>query len=228
MQLTTKSLAKGLALALAPLVVTGLGWFLGGGRAASFAEQPARLAFLAVSMVGFFLAPFAAAKVENLMCKGHSHDRGQDRMVLMATSVSALLAVACPWSDAAGWGVLPGGALLRWVGLVLYTVGFALMVLAPMYLGKQFSIHVTLQEDHELITSGPFAVLRHPRYAGCVYWGFGLPMIFASLPGLLLAVVYAALFLWRIHDEERLLDEHFQQKWRAYAARTRRLVPFIY
>jgi len=223
-----KNLLRGLVFSLVLPGVTALGWWLGGGSPASLGNNPARVAYLLLSMAAFFSAPFVAARVKNLSSKGTDHDKGQDKFILIATVTSGVLMLVSPLTDAAGVAVLPGGAVLRWAGFALYAVGFLLMIFAPMYLGKQFSIHVTLQEGHELITTGPFAVLRHPRYAGCVYWGLGLPLVFASLPGLVLGIIYGALFLWRIHDEERLLDEHFQDQWRAYAARTRRLVPFIY
>lgn len=149
-------------------------------------------------------------------------------MILLATLTAVVLTLGSPWSDAAGYGYLPGGAFLRWAGMAIYAVGFWLMIWAPVYLGKQFSVHVTIQEDHELVTSGPFAVMRHPRYAGCVYWAIGMALVFASTPGLLVALVYTGLFIWRIKDEERLLAAHFQQQWNAYAHRTKRLLPFIY
>lgn len=228
MKKTLKNLLRGLALALVPLVMTAVAWWLGGGDLVALDDSPARVAYLVLSIAAFFSAPFVAAKMKNLSSKGTQHDKGQDRFILIASITSGVLILVSPLSDGAGVAVLPGGEALRWVGFALYTVGFALMVFAPMYLGKQFSAYVTLQEGHELITTGPFAVLRHPRYAGCVYWGLGLPLVFASLPGLVVGVIYGALFLWRIHDEERLLDEHFQDEWRTYAGRTKRLVPYIY
>lgn len=228
MHKTLRNLLRGLAAALIPLVTTGLGWCLGGGDLAALDASPARLAYLLLSMAAFFSAPFVAAHMKNLSSKGTQHDKGQDKFILITSVTSGVLMLLSPLTDGAGVAVLPGGEALRWFGLGVYTAGFVLMISAPMYLGKQFSAYVTLQEDHELITTGPFAVLRHPRYAGCVYWGLGLPLVFASLPGLVVGVIYGALFLWRIHDEERLLNQHFQEQWRSYARRTKRLVPYIY
>lgn len=228
MKQTVKNLLRGLAAALIPLVITALGWWLGGGDLAALDESPARVAYLLLSMAAFFSAPLVAARVKNLASKGTQHDQGQDKFILITSITSGVLMLLSPLTDGAGVAALPGGAVLRWVGFALYAVGFLLMIFAPLYLGRQFSAYVTLQEDHELVTTGPFAVLRHPRYAGCVYWGLGLPLVFASLPGLVVGIIYGALFLWRIHDEERLLDEHFQQEWRTYAGRTKRLVPYIY
>ena len=228
MTMTLKKLFTALALCLIPLVTTGLGWLLGGGDLSTFIEKPVRSCLVLFSMAGFFIGPFVTGRIQNRVSKGQRHDRGQDRMILLATLTGVVLSLVGPWSDAAGYGYLPGGAYLRWAGMAIYAVGFWLMVWAPVYLGKQFSVHVTIQEDHELITSGPFAFMRHPRYAGCVYWAIGMALVFASTPGLLVAIVYTGLFIWRINDEERLLAAHFQQQWNAYALRTKRLLPFVY
>lgn len=53
-------------------------------------------------------------------------------------------------------------------------------------------------------------------------------MIFRSAVGLAIVAVIAAVMLWRIHDEEALLREHFREEWEAYRGRTWRLLPSIY
>lgn len=228
MDKTFKNVLRGLAAAAVPVVITAGGWWAGGGALEALDDQGARVAYLLLSIAAFFSAPFAAARVKNLASKGSSHDKRQDKFIIITSAVSGVLMIISPLSDGAGVAVLPGGTILRWFGFGLYALGFLLMVIAPLYLGRQFSAYVTLQEDHQLITTGPFAVLRHPRYAGCVYWGLGLPLVFASLPGLVVGIIYGALFLWRIHDEEQLLERHFQNEWRAYAGRTKRLLPYVY
>lgn len=202
-------------------------WSFGGAPLAEFQAEPARPALLLFTAAMFFAGPLASRRIGDVNSKGGKLVKSQDWMIFVSMGLSLALGLLSPWSDAAGEGVLPGGAALRWVGLVLYVVGSALMLWAPMYLGRYFSTRVTIQEDHRLVTDGPFAVVRHPRYSGCLLWGLGLPLVFLSLPGLTAALLYGLTFAWRIRDEERLLAAHFGEQWTAYAARTKRVVPHV-
>jgi protein-S-isoprenylcysteine O-methyltransferase Ste14 len=95
-------------------------------------------------------------------------------------------------------------------------------------LGRQFSVQVTLQKDHRLVTGGPYQVLRHPRYLGIILFNVGIALIFHSWLALLLVAALALVLLWRIHDEEAFMQQAFGTQWEAYARQSWRLVPFIY
>ncbi|MCM0756507.1 isoprenylcysteine carboxylmethyltransferase family protein [Desulfovibrio aminophilus] len=224
-----KTLITSILLVAFATAVPLVSWSMGGGDLSAFAREPARLLLVFVNAPFFFAAPLAARRIGNVASKGdrQEHMRRQDWMVPLSTALSLALAVLSPWSDAAGVWTLPGGAALRWIGLGIYTIGGVLMVWAPLHLGALFSIRVTIQESHHLVTDGPYTLLRHPRYAGCVYWGLALPLVFLSLPGLIAALLYSLTFVWRIRDEELLLAEHFGDAWRSYARRTKRLIPYV-
>lgn len=216
------------ALAMASAALLLAAWVFGGGSLDGFMNEPVRPIFLACTAIMFFAGPLASRRIGNVNTKGDSHVKQQDYMIFISMGLSLALGLLSPWSDAKGVGVLPGGGLLRWAGLAVYLLGSVLMIWAPVHLGRLFSTRVTLQEGHRLVTDGPFALMRHPRYAGCLYWGVGLPLVFLSVPGLVAALLYGLTFAWRIHDEERLLAEHFGDQWAAYANRTKRLVPYIF
>jgi protein-S-isoprenylcysteine O-methyltransferase Ste14 len=124
--------------------------------------------------------------------------------------------------------VLPLGDVGRYAGLVLFGAGYGVVLWATAVLGRQFSVQVTIQEGHKLVTEGPYGVVRHPRYAGIVMFLAGYGLIFLSWPALVLAAGVGAVLGWRIHDEEVLLREEFGGEWEAYARRTRRIVPWVY
>ena len=112
---------------------------------------------------------------------------------------------------------------------IIFLVGYIFMVWAPLHLGKQFSWLVTVQEEHELITDGPFRYMRHPRYSGIILWIFGVALIFLSIAGLVLAVLMSALMLLRIPKEEKMLHEEFGEKWEEYCKTTaKKLIPCVY
>ena len=120
------------------------------------------------------------------------------------------------------------------VGVALPTlIGFLIIFIAPysapLHLGKQFSWLVTVQEEHELVTDGPFRYMRHPRYSGIIQWVFGVALIFLSIAGLVLAVLMSALMLLRIPKEERMLHHEFGKEWVDYCKKTtKKVIPFVY
>ena len=106
--------------------------------------------------------------------------------------------------------------------------GFVLMHWAQVHLDLQFSVQVTVQEGHQLITDGPYKLIRHPRYLGIILFSSGIALVFRSWATLVLVALILAVLLWRIHDEESLMGEEFGADWEAYCLRTSRLIPWLY
>jgi protein-S-isoprenylcysteine O-methyltransferase Ste14 len=116
----------------------------------------------------------------------------------------------------------------RWAGVVLFSLGIGLVFWSGLALGKLYSADVTLQNDHKLITDGPYKLIRHPRYSGGILLGFGLGFLFNSWAGLLGSLIFFPIILFRIQDEEKLMREAFSEEWQEYCGKTKRLIPFIY
>ncbi|PYL73808.1 MAG: hypothetical protein DMF22_00625 [Verrucomicrobia bacterium] len=80
-----------------------------------------------------------------------------------------------------------------------------------------------------MIDSGPYRHIRHPTYTGALLAFVGLGFCFGNwLSILFLTVPIIAAFLWRIRIEERALTDALGEDYHAYAARTKRLIPFVY
>jgi protein-S-isoprenylcysteine O-methyltransferase Ste14 len=96
-------------------------------------------------------------------------------------------------------------------------------------LGKMWSVSLQLKENHKLVTSGIYRYVRHPMYSA--FWLMALmqalllPNWIAGLSGL---VGFGTLYALRIGPEERMMEAAFGAEWRAYAARTWRIIPFVY
>jgi protein-S-isoprenylcysteine O-methyltransferase Ste14 len=95
-------------------------------------------------------------------------------------------------------------------------------------LGERFSGLVAIQPGHRLATSGVYALIRHPSYAGLLVSTLGWGLAFNSVPGVLIASINIFPVVARIRAEERLLLEHFRNHYARYQARTWRLVPFVW
>jgi len=114
-----------------------------------------------------------------------------------------------------GFCLFLGGLILRW-----YSIG---------YLGRYFTVDVSISAEHRLIDSGPYRFIRHPTYTGALLAFFGLGFCLGNwLSILFLSLPTIGAFLWRIRIEERALVEALGEQYRAYMRRTKRLIPFIY
>ena len=206
-----------------------LGWGL--DDVSGFFSYPARTIMFAVTISVNTLTMLFKDKFNvDLFKKGEKEDPKEKLIgVALPTLIGFLIIFIAPYSDSHNFLVMGGGDILRYFGLIIFLVGYIFMVWAPLHLGKQFSWLVTVQEEHELITDGPFRYMRHPRYSGIILWVFGVALIFLSIAGLVLAVLMSALMLLRIPKEEKLLHGEFGEKWEVFCKRTtKKLIPCVY
>ena len=95
-------------------------------------------------------------------------------------------------------------------------------------LGTNWSGTVTFKQDHDLITSGPYAFVRHPIYTGMLLMLLGTAIINGHAIGFgVLAFVTLSLWL-KAREEEKMMIKHFPDAYPAYKARVRALVPFLF
>jgi protein-S-isoprenylcysteine O-methyltransferase len=129
--------------------------------------------------------------------------------------------------DSLGWATLPAADIE--LGLLLMLVGIALRQWAIAVLGRFFSPRVRVLEEHRVVEAGPYRWVRHPSYTGLILTMAGAGLAGGSWEGLLTMLLLAALALgWRIRVEERFLLEQLGPAYAAYAARTKRLLPFLF
>ena len=116
---------------------------------------------------------------------------------------------------------------VRWIGLALVVGGIGFAIWAARTLGRHFDMEVEVHEGHEVVDSGPFAIVRHPVYLGlaahllgaCLATGNGV-----LTAGTLLGAL-PALYI-RASAEEELLRTRLGAAYDAYARRVPMLIPF--
>jgi len=193
-----------------------------GGLGAFFAHPP--LTALALVLLAMVVAAWFAG---GNMSAGVREDRA-NRWVIPALGILGLLLAVVPaWNDRAGAWTIDGDAT-RWAGVVLFAAGGALRLWPVYVLGDRFSGLVAIQPEHTLVTTGIYAVVRHPSYLGMILTAVGWSLAFRSGLGLLLCIALVPLVIVRIRAEEALLREQFGTAYDAYRARTRRLLPGLY
>ncbi|HJS90180.1 MAG TPA: isoprenylcysteine carboxylmethyltransferase family protein [Steroidobacteraceae bacterium] len=118
------------------------------------------------------------------------------------------------------------GVAGQWVGLALCLAGFGFAIWARMHLGRNWGMPMSLRQGHELVTSGPYAYVRHPIYTGILLAMIGSTLArgLAWLLPLFLGFVY---FLFSARTEEKMMVAQFPEAYPAYRQRTRMLIPFL-
>jgi protein-S-isoprenylcysteine O-methyltransferase Ste14 len=133
-----------------------------------------------------------------------------------------------PFADRYSIGVMTGNQALRWSGLVLAGLGLILIFWSGVALGKMYSAEVTIQKSHQLVTTGLYHYIRHPRYLGVIFVALGLSLLFRSWIGLVVSIPLLVVLLSRIKDEEAVLAEEFGLEWEVYLKQSWRLIPYLY
>lgn len=154
-------------------------------------------------------------------------DRSSQRFLWFVVLASiALSIVAARTMPQFGSQLLAVGYSL---GVLVFVLGLALRWSAIVYLGRFFTADIAIAEDHRVVDSDPYRVVRHPSYTGALpaFLGFGICLgNWLSLGLVTLPIALA--FMRRIHVEEAALNAALGERYAAYARRTNRLVPWVY
>ena len=114
-------------------------------------------------------------------------------------------------------------------GVIIFAVGWGFVVWA-MVENKFFETTARIQKEREqrVVSTGPYAIIRHPGYTGMILYYGCAPFIIGSLYGLIPALLLAVAFIFRTYFEDRMLYEELSG-YKEYAKKVRyRLVPFIW
>jgi protein-S-isoprenylcysteine O-methyltransferase Ste14 len=112
-------------------------------------------------------------------------------------------------------------------GLVLFALGLGFAIWARMHIGRNWGTPMTQKDEPEMVTSGPYHLVRHPIYSGVLLAGVGTAVALSWL--WLIAVVLAGVyFLYSATVEERYMTEQFPDTYPVYMRSTKMLLPFIF
>ena len=115
-----------------------------------------------------------------------------------------------------------------WLGAVLTVCGLLFAVWAREHLGRNWSRSVTIKQDHELITTGPYAVLRHPIYTGILAGFLGVAIAISQVRGFVALALVFLVFRIKLGMEEQWMHSQFGETYATYVRRTAALVPYLF
>jgi protein-S-isoprenylcysteine O-methyltransferase Ste14 len=130
------------------------------------------------------------------------------RLIMALMSIGFLALLVVPALDRRlGWSRMPDWVAI--LGDVVMTLGW-LGIHFVFRVNTYTAATIQLAEDQHVISTGPYAVIRHPMYAGALLMLGGIPIALGSWWGFLVFLALLPGLAWRIVDEERFLIAHLK------------------
>jgi len=114
-----------------------------------------------------------------------------------------------------------------WIANALVAIGLGFSAWARVWLGGNWSAEVTIKQNHELVRSGPYALVRHPIYTGVLLSLIGTALSVDKWRAFIGLILVAAGFLRKIVIEERFMLAEFGEAYEHYRAEVPALIPFV-
>lgn len=122
----------------------------------------------------------------------------------------------------------PSGIWPFWIGAAVTVAGLLFAVRARQHLGGNWSRSVTIKQGHELITTGPYALVRHPIYTGILAGFLGTAIALSQVRGVIVLVLVFVVFWAKLRMEEEWMRSQFGETYATYAHQTAALVPYLF
>lgn len=165
--------------------------------------------------------------LERRVTAGPLHEKEKNQKIIQSIAqVAFLLVIIFPVLDHRfGWSTVPFSVNV--VGDILIAVGFFIVFLVFKE-NSYASALIEVGAGQKVISSGPYAQVRHPMYSGALILLLGTPLALGSLWGVLTIIPITAVIVWRLLDEERFLTKSLPG-YAEYKNKVKyRLVPFIW
>ena len=167
------------------------------------------------------------ALLERRMTGGPTAEqRPMQKIIMWLASAAFIALLVVPALDyRQGWSQVP--LVMVIIGDLLVALGFTCIMV--VYRANTYTAAtIQVAQDQTVISTGPYAIVRHPMYASASLYVLGTPLALGSWWGLIAVAVFIPLLVWRLLDEERMLASDLQG-YSEYQQRVRhRLVPYLW
>ena len=118
---------------------------------------------------------------------------------------------------------------IAWLGAATTAAALWLFRRSHVDLGRNWSISLEVREQHALVKTGIYRLIRHPMYSSFFLLGLAQMLLLANwFAGLAGIVGAGVLFAFRVRREEQMMLESFGDEYRSYMTLTKRIVPWVF
>jgi protein-S-isoprenylcysteine O-methyltransferase Ste14 len=189
-------------------------------------------AYLAVvvgytALITLYLALYDPKLLERRMRAGPTAERKTTQRVAMVFAIAGFigLVVVSALDHRFGWSSMPPAISI--IGDALVALGF-LLIFIVLRQNSYAAATIQIAEEQKVISTGFYAIVRHPMYAGALPMLVGTPLALGSWWGLLALIIFMPALIWRLLDEERFLEKNLPG-YTDYSQKVRwRMIPGIF
>jgi protein-S-isoprenylcysteine O-methyltransferase Ste14 len=178
-------------------------------------------------LISLYLLKKDPALLKRRMSGGPTAEKETTQKIIMLfASIGFIALLVVPALDHRfGWSVVsPSGVV---AGDILVAIGFYFIFL--VYRENTFtSATIEVAENQKVVSTGPYALVRHPMYASALLYLIGTPLALGSYWGLMAFVSMISFLVWRLFDEERFLAKNLAGCTEYQKKIPHRLVPYIW
>jgi protein-S-isoprenylcysteine O-methyltransferase Ste14 len=127
-----------------------------------------------------------------------------------------------------GWRLLQQSATTQFLAVLLTLMGLGVAIWARLHLGGNWSATVTVKEDHRLVQTGPYAIVRHPIYTGMSISALGLAVLNGDLRSVVGVGVMLLGWCMKFELEEEFMTQQFGENYLKYKRRVKAIIPFVW
>ena len=117
--------------------------------------------------------------------------------------------------------------LIRYIGLAVYLVFSWIQVWSFKTLGDNYSQDIMIKKNQELVTKGPFKIIRHPQYLCQILLDLGATAATLGYIVGFLALIEIPIYIMRASIEDKMLAKYFSEKFSDYKKKSGFMIPFI-
>jgi len=187
------------------------------------------LGTFAASTVAFtlYLVRYDRPLLERRLKAGPQHEQERSQKIIVSLVIAAFFATIVLSALDHRYGFSPVAPWVSVLGALLIALSFLFMFWV-IKVNSYAASNVRVEADQKVIDTGPYAYVRHPMYAGAVWLFVGMPLALGSWWPIGLIVLVVPVLLWRLLDEERILERDLRG-YREYQRRVRyRLIPYVW
>lgn len=181
----------------------------------------------ATTAITVYLAIKDPKLLERRMSAGPTAEKEPVQKVLMFFAMAGFIALLVfpAFDHRFGWSPVPATLSLAADALILFSFFLVFIVLK---VNTYAASTIQIAEGQKVISSGPYALVRHPMYAGALPLLIAIPLALGSWWGLWALVLFLPALIWRLLDEEKFLQKNLPG-YADYCRKVRyRLLPFVW